>query len=100
MMWWMLPVPGGQTVPVTIYFCGLMMMVSAATLADFSSKKVIIGAVLFLISDALIGLSRFKQVMDGLTPGFLIWSTYYLAQYLIAFGFIGEDRGRELNGAK
>ncbi len=98
LMWWMLPLSGGLTVPVTIYYCVLTTMVIAATLADFTGQKVVIGAGLFFISDSLIGLSRFTHVMGGLTTGFLIWSTYYLAQYLIAFGFIGEKLDRERSG--
>jgi uncharacterized membrane protein YhhN len=50
------------------------------------------GALLFLLSDTLIALSTFKHLVSGKLAGFLIWSTYYLAQYLMTFGFIGEKR--------
>ena len=94
MLWWMLPVPG-LSVPVAIYMCVLTTMVITAALADFKSKWVVIGAILFLLSDMLIALSTFKDVVGGKLAGVLIWSTYYLAQYLIAVGFLAEQRRQE-----
>lgn len=91
MLWWILPVPG-LSIPVAIYMCILTTMVITATMANFFSSWVAIGAILFLISDSLIGLSTFKNVIGGKLAGFLIWSTYYLAQYFMTFGFIGEEK--------
>lgn len=93
MLWWMLPIPG-LSIPVAVYMCVLTTMVITAALADFKSNWVVTGAVLFLLSDTLIALSTFKDVVGGRLAGFLIWSTYYLAQYFIAFGFIAEQRQR------
>ena len=60
MLWWMLPVPG-LSVPVAVYMCVLTTMVMTAALADCKNNWVVIGAILFLISDTLIALSTFKQ---------------------------------------
>jgi uncharacterized membrane protein YhhN len=87
MLWWLLPVPG-LSIPVGIYMCVLTTMVITAALADFKSHWVVSGAVLFLISDTLIALSTFKQIIGGKEAGLLIWLTYYLAQYFITFGFL------------
>lgn len=87
MLWWMLPVPG-LSVPVALYMLVLTTMVMAATLVDTTHPWIAIGAVLFLLSDSLIALSTFKQVVGGRLAGLLIWSTYYLAQYLMTFGFM------------
>ncbi len=92
MMWWLLPLAGGLMIPVMVYYCVLTAMVVSATLAGFGGGPVAVGAVLFMISDSLIGISRFRWATGGLTAGFLIWSTYYLAQYFIATGVIGERR--------
>ena len=91
MLWWMLPLPG-LSIPVAIYMCVLTTMVITAALADFKSNWVVTGAILFLLSDSLIALSTFKDVIGGRLAGFLIWSTYYLAQYFIAVGVIAEKK--------
>ncbi len=95
MLWWMLPIPG-LSIPVAIYMCVLTTMVITAALADFKSNWVVMGAILFLLSDSIIALSTFKDVVGGRLAGLLIWSTYYLAQYLMTFGFLGM-RKREFN---
>ncbi len=94
MLWWLLPIPG-LSLPVAIYMCVLTTMVITAALAEFKSYWVVSGAILFLISDTLIALSTFKDVVGGRLAGFLIWSTYYLAQYLIAVGFLAEQQRTE-----
>jgi uncharacterized membrane protein YhhN len=87
MMAWILPVPG-QSVAVAAYMIVLTAMVMAAVLAKADHCWIGTGAVLFLISDSLIALSTFKHIVEGRLAGFLIWSTYYLAQYLMTFGYV------------
>ncbi|MFN7927661.1 MAG: lysoplasmalogenase [Blastocatellia bacterium] len=87
MLWWMLPIPG-LSLPVAVYMGVLTTMVVTATLTAVKSNWVMLGAILFLLSDTLIALSTFKDVVGGRLAGFLIWSTYYLAQYLMTFGFL------------
>lgn len=91
MLWWQLPVPG-LSVPLTVYMCVLTLMAVLATAANLRGNWVMIGAILFLISDSLIGIERFKHLIGGHTAGVSIWSTYYLAQYLLAFGYLGNSR--------
>lgn len=93
MLWWMLPIPG-LSWPVAIYMCVLTTMVITSALAEFKKNWVMIGAILFLISDTLIALSTFKQFIEGRLAGFLIWSTYYIAQYFITFGFLSNYLSR------
>ncbi len=93
MLWWLLPVPNGLSIPVTVYMCVLTTMVSTVALANFKTAWVVIGASLFMLSDSLIALSTFKNVVGGKLAGFLIWSTYYLAEYFIAVGFLREATG-------
>lgn len=87
MMWWILPVPG-LSAAVAAYMMVLTAMVMAAVLVQVDHLWIGAGAILFLISDSLIALSTFKDVGNGRWAGFLIWSTYYLAQYLMTFGFV------------
>jgi uncharacterized membrane protein YhhN len=90
MAWWLLPVPGGLSLPVTVYLSVLTAMVVAAILTGFESRWIAAGAVLFLISDSLIAVNRFKGLMGAVEAGVLIWATYYNAQSLISLGVMGE----------
>ncbi len=88
MLGWMLPIPG-LSVPVAVYMCVLTAMVICAALADFKTDWIWAGAILFLLSDSIIGLNTFKHIVQGNLAAFLIWSTYYAAQYFMTFGFFG-----------
>jgi uncharacterized membrane protein YhhN len=91
MMAWILPVPG-MSVPVSAYMIVLTAMALSAVLVRVNPLWIGGGAILFLISDSLIALSSFKHVLGGRSAGLLIWSTYYLAQYLMTFGFVAAKR--------
>jgi uncharacterized membrane protein YhhN len=75
--------------PVVAYGAGIAgMAISAATLP---TPLVVIGAVLFVISDTLLALGRF--VLSAMSPlrapvGLAVWVSYYLAELLITLGFI------------
>jgi uncharacterized membrane protein YhhN len=87
MMAWILPVPG-LSAAVAAYMIVLTTMVLAAVLVQVEHFWIGAGAILFLISDSLLALNKFKQTIEGLPADFLIWSTYYLALYLMTFGFV------------
>ena len=90
MLNYLLPLEGGLTIPVAVYMIVITAMAMTAVIAGFSCNWIFIGAILFVISDTLIALGRFKHLFTGLTSGFLVWSTYYLAQYLITLGYFHE----------
>lgn len=77
-------------VPVIIYVVVITVMVITAVLAPFTSQLIGFGAVLFLISDSLLGLNKFRQPIPF--AGYLIWATYYLAQCGIAIGLFREGK--------
>src|SRR5262245_59037225 len=83
---------GRLLVPALAYACAITAMVVAAILAGFSRPYVVIGALLFLISDSLIAAGRFR--MSAPLAALLIWPTYYLGQYGIAIGFLHEKPRR------
>lgn len=90
---WLAPGVGHHTVPVMIYACAITAMTVSAIFAGFSRAFVLIGAILFMISDSLIAVARFKT---GWTPAvYLIWPTYYLGQYGITVGFLREQAGED-----
>jgi uncharacterized membrane protein YhhN len=85
---WLAPGLGPYTVPVVIYACAITAMTVSAILAGFSQPYIAIGAMLFMLSDSLIAVTRFKT---GWTPAaYLVWPMYYLGQYGITVGFLRE----------
>ena len=82
---------GSYTVPVIVYAGAIVAMTVSAVLAGFSRPFVVIGALLFLVSDSLIAVARFKA--GWIPAAYLIWPTYYLGQYGIAIGFLRERAG-------
>ena len=87
-------IPSAMKVPVLLYSLAIMTMgVTALNLKNKISseafKFIFIGALLFMFSDSLIGINKFRGT-DFAIPLIRIWimSTYILGQYLIAKGGI------------
>jgi uncharacterized membrane protein YhhN len=83
---WIVPSAGALAAPVVVYVCALTTMVSAAILARFRQPWVAVGAILFLVSDALLAIHKFKMPVP--LHNYVVWSTYYLGQCGIALGYI------------
>jgi len=82
-------------IPVIIYTIVLLTMLGAAInrlkkVNKLSYYLVLIGAVLFVISDSVIAVNRFSYQF-GLSSA-VIMSTYVVAQFLITIGFIKQIR--------
>jgi uncharacterized membrane protein YhhN len=88
---WLSPALGDLRAPVFCYTAAIALMVSAAGLAGYRSRWVAAGAVLFLISDSILGAAKFRQPIPF--SGFLVWTTYYVGQCGIALGVLAEYRG-------
>ncbi len=88
MVVWLWSGLGAMRVPALVYLSAITLMCIIATIADFSRPAVMIGALLFLISDSLIALTKFKTAIPF--SNYAIWLTYYLGQYLITLGFLRE----------
>ena len=86
LVFWILPNLGDMAVPVLAYFMVIMVMAALSYLTPFASLRVPIGASLFVLSDAMIGVSKFK--MDFWAADQLIWMIYFAAQFLILTGFL------------
>jgi len=86
---WLAPSLGAVAGPVMLYVCVITVMVVTAMLAGFSKPWVYTGVILFLISDSILAVDKFKSPV--LLGGYLIWATYYLAQCGIAIGFLREN---------
>ena len=73
---------GALAIPVLIYSTAILTM---AALACGVGRRVGIGAALFVVSDALIGVDKAGAGFAG--RGLIVMLTYLTAQYLIATGW-------------
>ena len=80
---WLAPRLGPLTVPVSLYIFVITAMSSAAICSRFP-LWVPIGAVLFLASDSLLATAKFAGTFP--LRDYLVWGTYYAAQFSIATG--------------
>jgi len=90
---WLAPSLGAVAGPVMLYVCVITVMVASAALAGFSKPWVYSGVILFLISDSILAVNKFKSPVP--LRGYLVWATYYLAQYGITIGFLREKLGEK-----
>jgi uncharacterized membrane protein YhhN len=90
---WLAPSLGAVAGPVIAYICVITAMAVSAILAGFSKPWVYMGVILFLISDSILAVNKFKSPVP--LGGYLIWVTYYLAQYGIAIGFLRQKLGEK-----
>jgi uncharacterized membrane protein YhhN len=74
----------GMKMPVTLYLCVITAMAISASLADFGAPWVLIGALLFLFSDSVLAADRFLSPIAY--RNWLVWPSYYLAQFAILWG--------------
>lgn len=86
---WLLPTLNELGLPVMLYIGVLSGMVfTALAWRTNRTDRVVFGAFLFLISDAVLGADKFR----GPVPlrGWIVWATYYVAQLLLTFGVLRE----------
>jgi uncharacterized membrane protein YhhN len=95
LVYYLNPGLGVMRVPVILYSIAILAMLSAAMnrarkVKQLSFYLVLSGAILFLISDSGIAVSRFHHHFQG--SSLFIMSTYMLAQLLIVSGYIFQTR--------
>ena len=84
---------GEMRVPVMIYAAVILLMLAAAInrLEKVNRRSywlVLTGAILFVVSDSSIAISKFGHSFRGASA--VIMSTYLVAQYLIVTGYLSE----------
>ena len=79
---WLWPVLGSLRLPVTAYLGVISAMAIAALCVAQAAPWLGLGALLFVLSDALIAIDRFRRPVPFRGPA--IWITYYGGQVLIA----------------
>jgi uncharacterized membrane protein YhhN len=83
---WLWPGLGSLAVPVLFYIAALTAMAAAAIGADARYPPSAWGALLFVLSDSLIGIGRFRSPVP--LSDYLVWGTYYVAQCCLALGYL------------
>lgn len=79
---WLWPVLGRLRLPVTAYLGVISAMAAAALCVAGAAPWLGLGALLFVLSDALIAIDKFRRPVPFRGPA--IWITYYAGQVLIA----------------
>lgn len=80
---------GDMMMPVFSYSVVLAAMATTALFSKYSVKLVAVGALLFVVSDTVLGVRQFMIVPDF--TGYIVWATYYLAQLLMTLGIMLAD---------
>ena len=83
---------GPLLIPVGVYSLVLCSMGISAMLADMGTPLAAFGALVFISSDAMLAIAKFRGPFPGHNQ--LIWITYYAAQCLILLG-VGRRGNRE-----
>lgn len=84
---YILPSAGDMALPVVAYMLAISLMAIAAGFRDDPQFLwVASGALIFMVSDALIAINRFVAPFEY--SGIAVMSTYYSAQILICVGII------------
>ncbi|MFW2458949.1 lysoplasmalogenase family protein, partial [Burkholderia pseudomallei] len=81
-----LPHLAALAAPVAVYVAVLGAMASFALCARTPGPQVAAGALVFVASDALIGIDRFLGAFSGID--YFIWFLYAIAQLTMAFGVL------------
>jgi len=78
-----------MALPVYFYLVVITTMGIFAALRASKSKLVLYGAISFIVSDSILAVNKF--LVPVLASDYLVMITYYLAQFLIVYGFVKSD---------
>lgn len=87
--YFLFPGLGGMMLPVFAYILILALMATTALLSRFPIRLVGGGAILFLISDTVLGVRTFLDLEAG--GPLAVWIPYYLGQLFLALGVMLFD---------
>lgn len=82
------PPLGSLRIPVYFYVAAITLMVVSAIGATWTTRMVVSGALLFLISDSVLGFDRF--VWHVPFRNLVVWPAYYIGQLALALGVLKE----------
>ncbi len=85
---WLSPSLGALAVPVYAYMGAITLMALSTVAAGFVRPWVVLGAILFVASDSMLGAAKFIGGFPG--RDLLVWTTYCAGQYGLALGYLAE----------
>jgi uncharacterized membrane protein YhhN len=77
-----------MAIPVYFYLTAITLMGIFAALRTARNKFTIYGALSFIVSDSIIAVNRFMVPVPAVD--YIVMVTYYLALFLIVYGFMKE----------
>jgi len=77
-----------MAIPVYFYLVVITLMGIFAALRAARNKLTLYGAVSFIVSDSIIAINKFMMPVPA--ADYLVMVTYYLALFLIVYGFLRE----------
>lgn len=95
-LYWFWPQIDLQPVLVQVYSGVLIVMALFALLSRYPIFMVGVGALLYVISDSLLGATLFMDMSHGLDIA--VWPTYYVGQLLITLGIVLTPRSLGTTG--
>lgn len=84
---------GNMRWPVLIYALAISLMIITALIRSPKIKwyqPVVVGVILFMLSDMALAVSKFGQMAD-LSIQYFVMATYMIAQYLIVRGMVEQS---------
>jgi uncharacterized membrane protein YhhN len=75
-----------MAIPVYFYLVVITLMGIFAALRAAKNKFTLYGAVSFIVSDSIIAINKFMMPVPA--ADYLVMATYYLALFLITFGYL------------
>jgi uncharacterized membrane protein YhhN len=75
-----------MAIPVYAYLTAITLMGIFAALRAAKNKLSLYGAASFIISDSIIAINKFMMPVPAVD--YLVMVTYYLALFLIIFGYL------------
>ena len=84
------PRVGEMAVPVFLYMVAITVMAVLAVLREMEGNALLYGGLAFLLSDALIAVDKFLAPIPA--EAYLVMTTYYFAQFMIAQAFLKQER--------
>lgn len=85
--------PKNLLVAVVLYMGVILAMTIVVTCTSYRNPWLILGAVLYVISDSLIALNTFVRPLGA--GAHLIWPLYYVGQLLLVTGFLNRQAPAE-----
>jgi alkenylglycerophosphocholine/alkenylglycerophosphoethanolamine hydrolase len=82
----MTPSLGEMAIPVYLYLIVITLMGIFAALRAAKNKLTLYGAVSFIVSDSILAINKFMTPVPA--ADYLVMVTYYLALFLITFGYL------------